>query len=118
MQIGGMKRIATHRVYDLSMDKMLSNQVVEMDDAGIVCRYFPLGTEIQGTEWLPGAVIVSRFPLLRKDEESFEVFLDRIRYQEKKKEEGTSCNMLRAYWVHPFNVLQMEFFPHSRIFSL
>ena len=114
-----MKRIATHRVYDLSMDKMLSNQVVEMDDAGFVCRYFPLETEIQGTEWLPGAVIVSRFPLLRKDEESFEVFLDRIRYQEKKKkEEGTSCNMLQAYWVHPFNVLQMEFFPHSRIFSL
>lgn len=113
-----MKRIATHRVYDLSMDKMFSSQVVEMDDAGIVCRYFPLETEIHGTEWLPGAVIISYFPLLRKDGESFEKFLNRIRCQEKKKEKGTSCNMVRAYWIHPFNVLQMEFFPHSRISSL
>ena len=54
-----MRRVATHRVYQVNTGDWLSFPVLELDEAGNVVRIYPLAEEISHTEWLPGMIFVS-----------------------------------------------------------
>lgn len=112
-----VKRIATHRVYDVEVSVLLCQQAVELDDEGVVCRVFPLQEEMQGTEWLPGMVVLSPFPPVRERDERFGCFVRRITLQAMEAEKN-ALSVKRAYWIDPFNVSGMEFLPSSRIKAL
>ena len=56
-----MRRVATHRVYQVNTGDWLSFPVLELDEAGNVVRIYPLAEEISHTEWLPGMIFVSPF---------------------------------------------------------
>lgn len=107
-----MKRFATHRVYSLLTAELKSSQVLELDEEGGVSELYPLTEEICATEWLPGLVLLSPFPVAACPGECFADFIKRM--------EGNLFphSAVRAYWIHPFNVSAMEFVENSRIVLL
>lgn len=107
-----MKRFATHRVYSLLTSEVKCSQVVELDEEGIVSKLYPLKEEICATEWLPGLVVLSSVPVQRKPAECFSDFKKRM------QGDASAHAVLRAYWVHPFNVSAMEFLKNSSIIPL
>lgn len=107
-----MKRFATHRVYSLLTAEIKSSQVLELDEDGGVSKLYPFREEICATEWLPGLVILSPVPVQRVNTECFSDFRRRM------QEAVFTHAVLRAYWVHPFNVSAMEFVKDSRILPL
>ena len=53
-----MKRFASH--YLLIPDiGFIKQQVVEINDEGIVQNIFPLTEEIESVEWMPGVIVLS-----------------------------------------------------------
>ncbi|WP_279114943.1 hypothetical protein [Bacteroides acidifaciens] len=60
-----MKRFASH--YLLIPDiGFIKQQVVEINDEGIVQNIFPLTEEIESVEWMPGVIVL--FPVSRMEE--------------------------------------------------
>ncbi|WP_300726724.1 hypothetical protein [uncultured Bacteroides sp.] len=110
-----MRRIATHKLIGPHTAEILSHQVIELDDEGVVCGLFSFEKEISHTEWLPGLIILSAYPVSRNSGESFLCWKERIELEYSSE---TSSSVLRAYWVTPFNVSAMEFLPDSRIVPL
>ncbi len=50
-----MKSFAAHYIKTLSED-YLRQFVIQIDDDGVVSRFFPLEYEIESVEWLPGII--------------------------------------------------------------
>lgn len=107
-----MKRFATHRVYSLLTAEVKCSQILELDENGAVSKLYPFMEEVCGTEWLPGLIVLSPFPIHRKTGECFADFKKRM------QDYTLASSPLRAYWVHPFNVSAMEFLENSCIISL
>lgn len=109
-----MRRVATHRVYDLMTSQWMSFPVIELGEDGRVCRVYPLTGEISHTEWLPGVILLSPCPVSRRADEAFSVFIERItgvasRYTDIPK---------RAYWISSFNLSAFDFTGSSRVVAL
>lgn len=62
-----MKRFASH--YLLIPDiGFIKQQVVEINDEGIVQNIFPLTEEIESVEWMPGVIVLFPVSLSRMEE--------------------------------------------------
>lgn len=110
-----MKRVATHRTGNVITGEWLSVSVIELDDGGYVSRVYPLQEEISRTEWLPGVILLSPFPVERIPDEPFGDFIRRLKRQAASYDELSPC---RAYWLASFNLSAMDFTPHTRIVLL
>ena len=110
-----MRRVATHRIGNVMTGEWLSVSVIELDEEGYVGGMYPLWGEISRTEWLPGVILLSPFPIERTPDESFGDFMRRLERQAASYNELSPC---RAYWLTPFNLSAMDFTPRSRVVLL
>lgn len=88
-----MKRFAANYLYIPSRG-YLKQQVVELDDAGIVVRYYLLDEEIESVSWLPGVIHL---------------------VPDTTDNSGTGY---RAMQVYPFDFVQMQPAFYSKYFKL
>lgn len=110
-----MRRVATHRIGDVITGEWLPVSVIELDERGYVSRMYPLQGEISHTEWLPGMILLSPFPVERTPDEPFADFMRRL------KRQAASCDghsLCRAYWLASFSLSAMDFTPRSRVVLL
>ena len=107
-----MRRFAANRICIVSENKILRNQVVEIDEVTHeVFRYFPLEEEIQHTEWLGGMILLVAHCPVRKEGETFTELVKRVGSFPISVPE-------KAYHITAFNVSSMEFTKESRIILL
>lgn len=60
-----MKRFASHYLLIPEIG-FIKQQVVEINDEGVVQNIFPLTEEIESVEWMPGVIVL--FPVSRMEE--------------------------------------------------
>lgn len=106
-------RVGVHKLYHVFTGRVDSYCVIEFDGDSVVCNVYSLTEEIEQTEWLGGMAIVSPFFLKRKAEETFASFCKRMK--EAMEKNDLSAFPVKAYYVFPFNLIQMEFDKNSRI---
>ena len=109
-----MRRVATHRAYDLITSHWISFPVIELDENGCVCRIYSLTEEISHTEWLPGMILLSPCPINKGVEEEFSMFIKRVTCMARIYANTPK----RAYWISFFNLSDVGFTSSSRIVAL
>lgn len=109
-----MRRVATHRAYDLMTSQWMSFPVIELGEDGKVCRIYPLTGEISHTEWLPGVILLSPCPVSRCADEVFSVFIERT----TGVASGYTDTSKRAYWISSFNLSAFDFTASSKVMAL
>ena len=107
------RRVAANRIFFVGTKTILVNWVVNFDSQGYVADSYCLTEELCSTEWFSGLIVVSPFPPVREEGETFTSFYER--YSVASVGKGASC---RAYAVSGFDVYHMEFTEESRIFRL
>lgn len=123
------RRIATHRVCRLCPAKTgkgvvrwMESCVLQWEHPGDSVHISPFCRETEATEWLPGLVILSPFPIERQADESIEHLIERCLACGKASMSETSPLFFPpaeyVYWVTPFNVSAMQFLPDSRLLCL
>ena len=109
-----MRRVATHRAYDLMTSQWVFSPVIELDEDGSVCRIYPLTEEISHTEWLPGVILLSPCSVSKRVGEGFSMFIERITSVVSVHTDTPK----HAYWIYPFNLSAFDFTGSSRIVAL
>lgn len=103
-------RYAAHRVFSIHPPyQYTSQQSVVLAADGIVISVEPFVCELPQTVWLGGVIVLAPQYIQREDGEPFAVYLHRL------AEVSASDLPLRAIFICPFDFVQMDFLPQSRI---
>ena len=108
-----MRRYASQRVFNACTGEILPFHKIELESDSSFISCSPFTFEEASTTYVIGLIVISAAEINILPDENFDAFKKRI-----QKINGEPSSPIKSFIVTPFNLVEMEFLPQSRVVSL